>query len=62
MSNIFRVAMLQLNKANNEEEAIRKGIEYCKKAKDLGADIAVFPESWIMGMKCYLMDIQIKSS
>ncbi len=26
-----------------------KGIEYCKKAKEMGADIAVFPEMWNTG-------------
>lgn len=49
MSNIFKVALLQLNRENNEQDAITKGIEYCKKAKQLNADIAVFPEMWNNG-------------
>lgn len=49
MSNIFKVALLQLSRANNEQNAISKGIEYCKKAKEMGADIAVFPETWNNG-------------
>ena len=49
MSNIFRVALLQLNKTINEQDAINKGIKYCKKAKKMGADIAVFPETWNNG-------------
>lgn len=49
MDNLFKVALLQLNKTFNEQEAIDKGIEYCKKAKKLDADIAVFPETWNKG-------------
>lgn len=49
MTNIFKVALLQLNRTNNEQDAISKGIEYCKKAKEMGADIAVFPETWNNG-------------
>ena len=49
MSNLFRVALLQLNRTNNEQDSLIKGVEYCRKAKTLGADIAVFPESWNNG-------------
>lgn len=51
MSNKFKVAILQLNSINNQSESLIKGIEACKKAKILGADIAVFPEMWNIGYK-----------
>ncbi len=49
MNNIFKVALLQLNREENEVLAIKKGIEFCKKAKAQDADIAVFPELWNTG-------------
>lgn len=45
----FKVAMLQLLPENTIEGNITKGIEYCKKAKKMGADIAIFPEMWSVG-------------
>lgn len=51
MNNNFKVAILQLKACNSQEESLNKGIEACKKAKDLGADIAVFPEMWNIGYK-----------
>ena len=49
MNNKFKVAILQLDKTNNSNESLIKGIKACKKAKELGADIAVFPEMWNIG-------------
>lgn len=49
MNNNFKVALLQLNKCDNEQDAIEKGISACKKAKEMNADIAVFPEMWNTG-------------
>jgi predicted amidohydrolase len=31
------------------EGNLQKGLEYCRKAKDIGADIALFPEMWSVG-------------
>ncbi len=45
----LKVAMLQILPAGTLEENLQKGLEYCKKAKTLGADIAVFPEMWSTG-------------
>jgi predicted amidohydrolase len=45
----FRVALLQLIAANNQNENLEKGIAYCKLAKNLGADFALFPEMWNIG-------------
>lgn len=46
---IFTAALLQLLPENNLEENKVKGIEACRKAKQMGADIAVFPEMWSIG-------------
>lgn len=49
MENIFKVAILQLNAINNMDNSLKKGLIACRKAKELGADIAVFPEMWNIG-------------
>lgn len=45
----FRIALLQLQATYNQDESLSKGIEYCRKAKKLHADMVVFPEMWNMG-------------
>jgi len=49
LSDIFNIAILQLNPTDTMEGNMLKGIEYCKKAREMGADIAVFPEMWNTG-------------
>lgn len=49
LSDVFNVALLQLSRTDTMENNMLKGIEYCKKAKEKGADIAVFPEMWNTG-------------
>lgn len=46
---IFRVALLQIAPTGNLEENKKKGIRYCKMAKEAGADIALFPEMFSNG-------------
>ena len=46
---MINVVFLQLLPAGNVKENMEKGIEYCKKAKKMGADIALFPEMWSCG-------------
>ncbi|MFV0402219.1 MAG: carbon-nitrogen hydrolase family protein [Oscillospiraceae bacterium] len=46
---MFQVAMLQLVPGKTQEENLQKGIDYCKKAKRMGADLALFPELWNIG-------------
>ena len=43
------IALLQLLPGDNVEENLKIGIEACRKAKSLGADIALFPEMWSCG-------------
>ena len=41
--------ILQIAPDKTLEENLEKGIECCKKAKEMGADIALFPEMWSSG-------------
>jgi predicted amidohydrolase len=45
----FNVALLQILPTGSQEANLIKGLEYCKKAKQMGADIALFPEMWNIG-------------
>lgn len=45
----LKVALLQILPTGTVGGNIEKGIEYCKKAKSYGADIALFPEMWSSG-------------
>ena len=45
----LKVALLQLTPEGSLDGNLRKGLEYCRKAKEMGADIALFPEMWSVG-------------
>lgn len=45
----LKVALLQLLPAGSPEGNLQKGLEGCRKAKAMGADIALFPEMWSNG-------------
>lgn len=47
--NSFKLAMLQLLPCGSIEDNLKKGLDYCKLAKDMGADMALFPEMWSTG-------------
>ena len=47
------VALLQLAPGESLEENQKKGIEACRRAKAMGADIALFPEMWSNGYRLY---------
>ncbi|MGN1297128.1 MAG: carbon-nitrogen hydrolase family protein [Clostridia bacterium] len=49
MEEIFKVAILQMERSSDIKKNIEKGVEFCKEAKIGGADIAVFPEMWSNG-------------
>ena len=42
---------MQILPAGSEEENRRKGAEWCRRAKEAGADIALFPEMWSCGYR-----------
>ena len=45
----LNIALLQLLPAGSLNGQLRKGLDACRKAKSLGADIALFPEMWSTG-------------
>ena len=47
----LNIALLQIAPGPTLEENLEKGLAACKKAKDLGADIALFPEMWSNGYR-----------
>lgn len=47
--NILKIALLQLIPGAATSENLKKGMKACKKAKYMGADIALFPEMWSNG-------------
>lgn len=46
---IIKVALLQIMPTGSLSGNLKKGLEYCVKAKEQGADIALFPEMWSCG-------------
>lgn len=51
--NLLKIALLQIAPCKTLSENLEKGISYCKKAKENGADIALFPEMWSNGYNIY---------
>ena len=47
--NSFKAALLQLLPEKTQEENLQKGLLACRRAKEMGADIAIFPEMWNIG-------------
>lgn len=45
----FHVALLQILPEDTLQKNLHKGIEACKKAQQMGADLALFPEMWSNG-------------
>lgn len=46
----FTVALLQIAPFDHDQKKnLAKGIQFCRKAKSAGADLAVFPELWNIG-------------
>lgn len=45
----LKIALLQIQGTGTQEGNLQKGTEYCRKAKQQGADIALFPEMWNVG-------------
>ncbi|MBO5031817.1 MAG: carbon-nitrogen hydrolase family protein [Lachnospiraceae bacterium] len=52
MCNI-KIALLQIAPCKTLQENLEKGIKYCRKARESGADIALFPEMWSNGYHIY---------
>lgn len=53
MMHTLNIALLQIAPCGTLEGNLEKGIASCRKAKNLGADIALFPEMWSNGYHIY---------
>jgi predicted amidohydrolase len=48
---MIRVALLQMNGCGSDKNSnLAKGDAFCRRARAMGADIALFPEMWSVGM------------
>lgn len=56
----FKIALLQLLQSGNQNDNLEKGIKFCKDAKQMGADIAVFPEMWNIGYSFPKDEVEIE--
>ncbi len=50
---VLKIALLQIAPCGSLENNLEKGIRACQKAKEKGADIALFPEMWSNGYRIY---------
>lgn len=51
--NLLNIALLQIAPCGSLERNLEKGMDACRKAKEAGADIALFPEMWSNGYNIY---------
>ena len=51
--NLLKIALLQISPCGALDGNLEKGLESCKQAKEMGADIALFPEMWSNGYDIY---------
>ena len=50
---LLKIALLQIAPGKTLEENLEKGLRFCRKAREAGADIALFPEMWSNGYNIY---------
>lgn len=51
--NKLKIALLQIAPCGTLQKNLEKGINWCRKAAEKGADIALFPEMWSNGYNIY---------
>lgn len=49
--NTLKIALLQISACDTLAETLEKGLEHCRIARDMGADIALFPEMFSNGYR-----------
>ncbi len=49
----MKIALLQIAAEDTLERTLDKGITFCRRARDLGADLALFPEMFSNGYRIY---------
>lgn len=54
---MIKIALLQMVSCGSDQEAnLRKGADFCRKARAMGADVALFPEMWNVGYQFFAED------
>lgn len=53
MNTILKIALLQIAPCGTLEENLEKGLQACRKAREAGADIALFPEMFSNGYRIH---------
>ncbi|NLD87861.1 MAG: carbon-nitrogen hydrolase family protein [Clostridiales bacterium] len=56
---MIKIALLQIAPTGTKEGNRRKGIDFCRKAGEMGADIALFPEMYSNGYNIYGRDASV---
>lgn len=59
MMGTLNIALLQIKPCGTLESNFKKGIASCRRAKELGADIALFPEMWSNGYRIYNRPVEV---
>ena len=49
----LKIALLQIAPCDSLSENLKKGMGACRKAREMGADIALFPEMFSNGYRIY---------
>lgn len=49
----MKIALLQIAALNTLDSTLEKGVSFCRRAKEMGADIALFPEMFSNGYNIY---------
>ena len=57
----LKIALLQIAPCGSLEGNLNKGMEYCRRAKEAGAEIALFPEMWSNGYDIYNRPVEALS-
>ena len=55
----LKIALLQIAPCGSLEGNLNKGMEYCRRAKEAGAEIALFPEMWSNGYDIYNRPVEV---
>lgn len=56
--NKLKIVLLQISPCDTLEDNLIKGMQSCRKAKEMGADIVLFPEMWSNGYNIYERPIE----
>lgn len=49
----MKIALLQIAALNTLDSTLEKGVSFCRRAKEMGADVALFPEMFSNGYNIY---------